>query len=324
LNGTYEITPEGGKLREFHPDDFLTYQLPFAYKPKATCALFNKFLNRVLPDKDCQKVLAEFQGYIFARHLKLEKTLLLYGSGANGKSVLFDVVNALLGPENISNFSLAGLKEDNNRAHLANKLLNYSSELHGKLESDIFKQMVSGEPISARLLYCNSFIMENYARLCFNANELPKDIEHSEAYFRRFLIIPFEVTIPEEERDPELAKKIIENELSGVFNWVLEGLKRLFAQKKFSECKAAMNVLQEYKEQSDSVHLFLDEKGYQKSTTSYQYLKDILQEYRSFCMECGFYPLNQSNFKRRIKANGYVMERKNKGHVIYLIIHQEF
>jgi putative DNA primase/helicase len=75
--------------------------------------------------------------------------------------------------------------------------------------------------------------MTDYAKLIFNCNELPKDVEQTEAYFRRFLIIPFNVTIPEHEQDKELAKKIIDNELSGVFNWVLSGLKRLLMQQRF-------------------------------------------------------------------------------------------
>ena len=82
------------------------------------------------------------------------------------------------------------------RAKLANKLVNYASEINGKLESAIFKQLVSGEPVEARLPYGEPFTLKQYAKLIFNCNELPKDVEHTNAYFRRFLIIPFDVTIP--------------------------------------------------------------------------------------------------------------------------------
>jgi putative DNA primase/helicase len=85
----------------------------------------------------------------------------------------------------------------------------------------------------------NHFILKQYAKLIFNCNELPKDVEHTNAYFRRFLIIPFDVTIPPHEQDKNLHTKIIENELSGVFNWVLEGLNRLLEQKRFSECEGS-------------------------------------------------------------------------------------
>jgi putative DNA primase/helicase len=115
---------------------------------------------------------------------------------------------------------------------LANKLVNYASEINGNLEASIFKQLVSGEPVEARLPYGQPFHFEEYAKLIFNCNELPKDVEHTNAYFRRFLIIPFDVTIPPQEQDKNLHTKIIEKELSGVFNWVLQGLNRLLEQKK--------------------------------------------------------------------------------------------
>ena len=95
------------------------------------------------------------------------------------------------------------------RAMIANKLVNYASEINGKVEASIFKQLVSGEPVEARLPYGNPFIMSDYAKLIFNCNDLPRDVEQTEAYFRRFLIIPFNVTIPEHVQDKQLAKKII-------------------------------------------------------------------------------------------------------------------
>ena len=154
--------------------------------------------------------------------------MLLYGTGANGKSVFFEVVNALLGSNNVSSYSLQSLTNENGyyRAMIANKLVNYASEINGKLETAIFKQLVSGEPVEARLPYGEPMTITNYAKLIFNCNELPKDVEQSNAYFRRFLIIPFDTTIPEQQQDKELSKKIISSELSGVFNWVLQGLNR--------------------------------------------------------------------------------------------------
>ena len=98
-NGTFEFTKEGWKLREFNPDDFLTYQLPFAYEKEATCPLFDKFLLRVLPDESCRLVVQEFVSYIFTS-LNMEKCLFLLGDGGNGKSVFMNVITALIGKEN--------------------------------------------------------------------------------------------------------------------------------------------------------------------------------------------------------------------------------
>lgn len=277
-------------------------------------------MNEVLPDVSSQLVLAEYIGYIFTKHLKLEKALLLYGNGANGKSVFFEVVTALLGKQNVSNYTLQSITDEKGyqRAMLQNSLVNYGSEISDKLNSDIFKQLVSVEPIEARLPYGQPFEINSYAKLIFNCNKLPKDVEQTNAYFRRFLIIPFDVTITDDKKDVDLAKKIITNELSGVFNWVLEGLNRLLKNKDFSKCDAAKKAVEQYKIESDSVKLFIRDEGYKKSVEEYILLKDLYNKYRIFCNEDGYRPVNKSNFKKRLLSDNYHFEKKNIGNVFYI------
>ncbi len=318
LNGTFEISKDSQILRDFNARDFLTYQLPFEYDETATCPMFQKYLARVLPEQELQNIVAEFFGYVFTKNLKMEKALLLYGSGANGKSVLFDIVNALLGKENISNFSLSNLLEEHNRALIAYKLLNYGSEINATRTRDEFKNLVSTEPIQARLKYGNSFTMANYAKLAFNCNELPKDFDHSNAYFRRLLIIPFRVTISENEQDKTLADKIIKTELAGVFNWIIDGLKRLLKTEKFTESKIVKDTLEAYKQESDSVACFVAENSYKPSATDHILLKNLYSDYRIFCQDDGASPLKKSNFRHRLEANGFIVEKMNNGNRVYL------
>jgi putative DNA primase/helicase len=316
-NGTFEVTTEKQSLRAFQDKDFLRYQLPFSYDTKATAPLFQTYLDKVLPEKDLQDILAEYIGYVFVKNLKLEKVLLLYGSGANGKSVFFEIVNAMLGRENISNFSLTSLNNETYRSNLEDKLLNYGSEIKGSLESDIFKQLASGEPIGAKRLYKDPFTMRDYAKLMFNANELPKDVEHNEAYFRRFLIVPFLVTIPTEERDPDLPKKIIGSELSGVFNWVLSGLSRVLSKKGFTNSKTSSSFLEKYKNESDTVFLFLEEQNYKPCYDGRGTgLKEIYTEYKLFCGTFGYYANNIKDFRKRLESNKLKIERKAEGNIV--------
>jgi putative DNA primase/helicase len=322
LNGTFEITPTKTTLRDFEQKDFITHQLPFEYVPEATAPLFQQYLDQVLPDEDKQRVLAEFCGYIFVKTsvLKLEKMLILYGTGANGKSVFFEIINALLGIENTSNYSLQSLTDVNGyyRAKIGNKLVNYASELNGKMATDIFKQLSSGEPIEARLPYGNPFQLHEYAKLIFNCNELPKDVEHTNAYFRRFLIIGFDVTIPEANQDKQLPQKIVKNELSGVFNWILQGLERVLSQKGFSRCDAVDNARKEYEKQSDSVKLFIDEFEYTTSSNAYTLIADLYQKYKTFAIEDGYRPVSKSNFMKRLAHYKVVVSRISVGNVAYI------
>ncbi|MCR8667894.1 phage/plasmid primase, P4 family [Aestuariibaculum sp. M13] len=321
-NGTFEIGPEKSFLREFRESDFLTYQLPFRYDPQAVAPQFRKFLDEVLPEQELQDILAEYIGYVFVKNsvLKLEKVLLLFGTGANGKSVLFEILMALLGAQNITNYSLQSLTAENgnSRAMLENKLLNYASEINGKLESSIFKQLISGEPVEAKLLYKDTQTITDYARFIFNCNELPTEIENTNGYFRRFLILPFKVTIPEDKQDKELSKRIIESELSGVFNWVLMGLERLLKNKSFTNSTIVQDEIQKYKKESDSVLMFLEEEGYEKSITFHRPLKDIYTEYKSYCLDGGYKPCSNKTFSKRLKNDGYCIERKSGGNEVFI------
>lgn len=319
LNGTFEITDARQHLREQRREDFIKYQLPFEYNPDARCPMFDKYLNRVVPDADCRKVLAEYLGYIFINNLKLEKALILYGSGANGKSVFFEIVNAILGDENICSYSLQNLTKYDSyqRAELSNKLLNYASEINGKLEASIFKQLVSGEPVEARQIYGKPFVMRDYGKLMFNCNELPKEVEQTNAFFRRFIIIPFNQTIPESEQDPELAKKIIASELSGVFNWLLDGLRRVLSQRKFTQSQMVRDQVEAYRRESDSVAMFIEEEGYAPAVEGYVLLKELYGSYRTFCNENGYYPCSARNMSDRLNKAGYHIKRITPGRVVY-------
>ncbi len=323
-NGTYEITPKKRTLRKFDPKDFLTHQLPFEYLPEANAPLFQNYLDEVIPDPDKQKVLAEYCGYIFIKPsvLKLEKMLVLFGTGANGKSVFFEIISALLGSENICNYSLQSLTNENGyyRAKIGDKLVNYASEINGRLESAAFKQMASGEPLEARLPHRDPFNLLEYAKLIFNCNELPKDVEHTTAFFRRFLIIEFNITIPEEKQDKELSKKITQYELSGVFNWILQGLDRLLSQKSFTRCKAIEEAIKTYKNESDSAKMFMDEQGYVRCNESFISIKELYPQYKSFCIEEGVPPLKKTNFIKRLSHQGFYVKRPSEGYVVYATI----
>lgn len=323
-NGTFEIGPDGPHLREFRREDFMTYQLPFSYDESAEAPLFEKYLEQVLPDEEKQAVIAEYLGYVFVDQtvLKLEKALMLYGTGANGKSVLFDIIYALLGHSNVCSYSLQSLTDNNgySRYMLGDKLLNYASELSSRLDPNIFKQLTSGEPIEVRLPYKEPAILHSYAKMLFNCNELPRDIEHTDAFFRRLLIVQFDRTIAEKDQDKQLARKIIASELSGVFNWVLQGLNRLMAQKGFSDCEASKSQVALYKMESDSVQMFMEENAYAKSLEKCLTLKELYPCYKGFCQEDNYRPLNCANFRKRLEGAGVQVVRRNSGWVVYMAV----
>lgn len=247
-NGTLDLI--AGKLCKHDKNDLFRYVLPYGYAPTAKCPMFDQYLREVLPEEEERMAIAEYIGYLFTS-LKLEKVLFLYGSGLNGKSVLMDIIEALLGRENISHESLSdmcGENGQNSRSNLVGKLLNTCSDVSANaFHGDVFKRLASGEPISFKILYKDVNTSTDYAKQMFCLNELPKTNDTSNGYFRRFLIAPFPVEIPKNKIDPKLASKIISSELPGIMNWVLQGRERLLKQNAFTESRVMANALDDYK-----------------------------------------------------------------------------
>ena len=310
-NGTLEIDKHNVKLREHNREDFLTYVLNYNYDAKAKAPIFTNFINEVLPCKDTQNVLQEFIGYVFSTNLKLEKVAVLYGSGANGKSVFFEVITQLMGKDNLSfkglgDICMKGDRGNNHRAELESKLINYASELNPQgADIELFKALVSGEPTSARRLYKNVFTMVNTAKLIFNANQLPKEVERTKGFFRRFLIIPFDVTITEDKKDINLHNKIIDTELSGVLNWAISGLKRLIENENFTYSEAVSKAIETYKKESSSVALFIEEENLVPDLEGKMPNKALYNMYKEFVADAGMGKMSNINFAKEMKNLGF-------------------
>jgi putative DNA primase/helicase len=147
---------------------------------------------------------------------------------------------------------------------------------------------------------------------------LPKETEATEAYFRRFLVLPFEQKIAPEERDIDLADKIKKSELAGVFNWVLVGLHRIAKNRKFSECEKSKQAIEDFKKNSDSVQLFLEDENYTKSALCTIALKELHNSYKAFCSDALFKAVSNKTFASRLRAIGYEMSSKNYGTSVFI------
>lgn len=222
------------ETKEFSPDIHVDYRLDYDFDLEQDCPRWKLFLEQVLPDPTYRTIIQQFFGLAFLDRYnnenKVEKALILVGEGSNGKSVIFETIMNIFGTRNMSNMDLNSLSKggdegQRNMAMLENKRFNYCSEEQiGKViqRSDIFKTLVSGEPVYARRIGENSFRIDNLPFLVFNMNKLPKFNDDTHGLFRRLLIVPFSVIIPDELQDRRLPYKLKE-ERSGILKWLYDG-----------------------------------------------------------------------------------------------------
>lgn len=262
-NGTIIIDSDGNIEHKAHDrSDYMTYVLPYAYDPNAKCKKWNGFLNKVIPDESVQMVLQEYAGYLFLPKY-LQNFLFLYGMGANGKSVFIKVLASLFDEANVSYIEVQDMY-DHNLDGLNGKKLNISSEISGnanqKGQVELLKKIAEGATITVNPKHERSYKITKPPKLVMSGNEKIKGGGQNDGLIRRLMMIPFEVQIPKAERNPDLHKEIIEEEMSGVLNWAVDGLLRLVKNRlRFTQSNILDNVMDEYREETDQVYLYIKE-----------------------------------------------------------------
>lgn len=319
-NGSLVLDENGATLKAFDHRDFLTHQLDFAYDTQAINSLFLSYLERVLPNTDTRRTLQNVAGYLFVKGLKLEKIFFLFGAGANGKSVFFEVINGVIGDDNISNYSLESLTDEKgyHRAMIKDKIVNYGTDIRlTKIDAAMFKTLASGEPIEARLPYRNPFMMNDYAKLIFNVNKMESaNIEHTHGFFRRLLIIPFNQTISDEEQDRDLHKKILANR-AGVLNWIIEGAEDVIRNRSIFESSECRAFKAQFMKETDSVAMFEEYSiidNLDGNNFYWGYVAALYTSYRMYCADAGYKNvLGRNNFVKRMEAIGFEKVKSREG-----------
>ncbi len=292
-------------FKEHTPSYLSTVQLNVEYNPHAHCPQFEKFLNEVL---DCRLIplVQEILGYLLTTNTSAQKSFVLLGPARTGKSTLLWVVEyLLLGKKNVSNIPWQEIGDKFKTAELLGKLANVFSDLPSKSIDDtgIFKVVTGEDYLMAEKKNKNPFKFRPFARLVFSCNELPKNyVDRTEGFYRRLIIVPFNRQIDKNKIDKALKYKF-QREKEGIFNWALEGLKRLYENNfEFSENELTDGVKKEYKRENNNVISFVEECCELDGLFSCSRI-EIYEAYKEFCVEAGLKALSQIKFNKELEGN---------------------
>ncbi len=240
LNVVYDIAT--GKCLKFSPDYFTAYALPYKFDAKGECPGWLRFLSEVLPDAAMQACLQEFFGMCFVDRQKysIEKFALFVGKGANGKSVVCEVIKAVLGGDSwVDNLSPDQLQDPKQVVSLNGKVLNIAPDVRrGAAFDSALKALSSSQVVKGWAMYKGSQEVK-CPPLAFALNELPVFRDTTFGFFRRIMLFSFNYTVPEEKQDKQLASRLVATEASGIFKWIMAGRARLIANGgQFTPCPA--------------------------------------------------------------------------------------
>ena len=227
--GNFTLDSTTGGLVPHAPSHLATYGSSVNYIEDAECPNFLTFLGELFDDEDTVQFVQEYLGYTLSCCHQGNAFLISVGAGANGKSTLFDVLAQLVGIENVSSAPLSNFNSEFGLEPLIGKKLNLATESDvDAFKTGKLKALTAGEIISINRKNKQEITTKLPTKLVFLMNELPLLSDDSFGFERRLLILPFDRIFLPHEQDKDLPKKLA-NELEGILNWSLEGLRRLIA-----------------------------------------------------------------------------------------------
>lgn len=307
-NGTIDLTT--GRKHPHDRGDLITKIAGTDHDPDATCPTWETFLARVLDnDTDLAELLQRAVGYSLTGTTGEQVLFIVHGSGANGKSTFLEVLRALHGdygqqaPPELLVDRRNIIPNDVARLPGVRCLAAAESEAGGRLNESLVKSLTGGDTVTARFMRGEWFEFKPQFTPWLATNHKPTVRGTDEAIWRRIRLIPFNVTIPPEQRDPDLPAKL-RAELAGILNWAIAGCLAWQADG-LTNPDAVQAATAEYRAEQDVVGAFIDEACVvlpQLSATS----ASLYEAYTDWCLKAGERrPLTKRAFGGALTDRGF-------------------
>lgn len=299
-NGILDI--DTWKVTDYTPDVVIKNKIPVKYVPRAYYDVADITLDKLTcGDKQLRKVLEEIFGYILLRRNEYGKVFILTGDGKNGKSSFLKMIRAFTGNENTASLDLKELGQRFKTAELFGQLVNIGDDISGEYikDSSELKKLATGETLNVERKGRDPFDFQNYSKLIFSANRMPRINDYSTGLTRRLMMVPFNAVFDpsDEDYDPFIQDKLISDEsMEYMLQLAIVGLKRLLKNKKFSTSKTVDKELQKYEVENNPILSFLQEDIKVENEVS----TDVFQKYQVWCAENGFNAVGKTNFSREV------------------------
>jgi putative DNA primase/helicase len=305
------------EVKPYTKDDFCFYKLPFDYKEKVECKEMMKFLTSSMnydikandfdinDYKKTMHFIQEWMGYSLVAGNVYEKALLMIGKGANGKSVLQDIWEYIIGEYNCSYVDLKYINDGSQIFMTRNKLANFCKDLENNLQLDtgITKAAVSGQKVVSNEKYKGQINMDFTAKIIIACNELPYIQNASVSVKRRFHVLPFYKVFSEKEQDKDLINKL-KKEAEDIFSWAVKGYRNLKKRGKFEVPNRCEYSMDNYLKNNDSVQTWIDENELIKENSRAK-KTDLKKDYIAWCKESGLRPLGVYKLYARLEDKGF-------------------
>jgi len=317
-NGTLDLRT--GELRPHDRKDYITKIIPVEYNPYADFVEWAKFLDRIMNgNRELISFLQRGVGYSLTGSTREQCLFMLYGSGANGKSTFLEAIAETLADyaqrtptDTLLAKDTSGISNDIARLKGARFVVASEVEEGKRMAESLAKQMTGGEKMTARFMRAEYFEFMPHFKLWIGTNHKPVIRGTDHAIWRRIKLIPFNVTIPEPERDKELPNKL-RKEKAGILNWAVMGCMD-WLKDGLGEPEEVVKATGEYRSEMDVLTRFISDccvTNTQKCTKS----SELYRKYTEWSKDNGEFTLSQTKFSTRLQEKGFSKIRTSRGMV---------
>lgn len=279
-------------------DAGMTYVLACDYSMSALAPAFEQFVGQVLPDGEVRAYVQEYLGYTLLPDCRFQRAQFWLGVGANGKSTLAEIIAAL--HEKVAAMELDAL-DGFKLVNLLGSSLVYVDETPARIDEQRLKMLISGGLVQVDRKFRDPINLRPTAKWIILGNQLPAVSDQSAGFWRRLAIIPFSASFPDGSADPLIARRIIENELSGVLNWALDGLHRLLERGRFTQMpQAVLSQIETGKRETNSVLSWFVNSDIETDAGAQTPKDEVYASYRDWCRGNGSQAVSSERFWRRL------------------------
>jgi putative DNA primase/helicase len=312
-NGTLDL--KAGTLHPHRREDLLTKLTPIRFEPAASAPSWDAFLLGIFDgDTGLIRFVQRAVGYSLSGSTREQVLFLAHGSGANGKSTFLETIREAAGeyaqqapPEMFLEQRAGTIRNDVARLPGARLVTAVETGEDRRLAEPLVKQLTGGDMVAARHLYRDYFEFGPQCKAWLATNHRPEIRGTDEAIWRRIRLIPFTVTIPEDERDPNLLETL-RAELPGILAWAVAGCLD-YLQHGLGAPEAVTAATAGYRADMDVIGTFLDECCV-LGTHARAKAVDLYQTYITWADAAGERDrLTKKDFGQRLAERGFAKER---------------
>lgn len=302
----------------------LTKMMPVAYDAQARCPRFDGFLERIQPSREIREFLARVFGLAMTALTGDQMLCFFYGNGANGKSVLIDLMARVLG-DYAATAKIESLTGTNRRGGgdatpdlvplIGARFVRASEPDEGvKWQEGLIKDLTGGEPILVRALHSDFVSVRPQFKLIISGNHKPDIRGTDDGIWRRLKLVPFEETIPVGERIPKNElDAILFAEASGVLNWMVAGLID-YLENGLAEPDMVRLATAEFREESDPFGTFLEDACVVTGDAADVLpARDLVQAFNFWRFQRGEGPFGDTTVAKKIKERSRKWRSRSTG-----------